>query len=80
MATQFSKGEAIRFSWNTVKNNLGFFIKVGIIYSLSSILLNITRLVTNFNVLLAFFYLFHCFSFEYADLLRSNQDIFKILR
>lgn len=27
MATQrFSKGEAIRFGWNTMKSNIGFFI------------------------------------------------------
>ena len=31
---EFSKGEAISFGWNTMKNNLGFFIGLLIVYGL----------------------------------------------
>jgi uncharacterized membrane protein len=44
MATKkFSKGEAIRFGWNTMKNNLGFFIGLLIIAGLITIILYVLQ-------------------------------------
>ena len=46
MATKkFSKGEAIRFGWNTMKNNLGFFIGLLIIAGLITIILYVLQLL-----------------------------------
>jgi len=47
MATKkFSKGEAIRFGWNTMKNNLGFFIGLLIVAGLITIIPTFLQLVT----------------------------------
>jgi uncharacterized membrane protein len=47
MATKkFSKGEAIRFGWNTMKNNLGFFIGLLIVAGLITIIPAFLQLVT----------------------------------
>jgi uncharacterized membrane protein len=47
MATKkFSKGEAIRFGWNTMKNNLGFFIGLLIVAGLITIIPTFLQLAT----------------------------------
>lgn len=44
MATKkFSKGEAIRFGWNTMKSNLGFFIGLLIIVGLITVILYVPQ-------------------------------------
>jgi len=46
MATKkFSKGEAIRFGWNTMKGNLGFFIGLLIIVSLITVIPSLLQLL-----------------------------------
>ncbi len=47
MATKkFSKGEAIRFGWNTMKNNLGFFIGLLLLAGSILIILSILQALT----------------------------------
>jgi uncharacterized membrane protein len=43
---KFSKGEAIRFGWNTMKNNLGFFVGLLILASSIIIILGILEALT----------------------------------
>lgn len=47
---KFSKGEAIRFGWNTMKSNLGFFIYILIVAGLIVYILPITGKLTKENI------------------------------